>query len=716
MRSRVTVAVVLALTWQPTIASPTAAEFIAQGVAYQLDTHDLIQAKHMYQAALSVSPDNVEALHLLGSVAYHEGHFHEAQEYLEQAISVSSSLDKSAMTHCNLAETLRKLHRPADGLHHGDMCFNATGGSEFSLLVLAWLYKDLDEPSKAVDVLRRLVAMNDQHLEAWDTLGTIYLDNDDLAAANDVFTHMIALDASDFRGYAGRGQVLHLQGHLDAAQADYDVALRINGQHDPTLQNVGILYQQLGHLDRAVAIYQQLLVRQPNNVALLNNLGAALLYTGRPDDARPYLEQSVRENPSNPQSFVNLKTYYADSGDLDMARQMLQRAYDVSHADVLRIDMATLLPQVFTSQAHLDTTRRNMHAAIDALLLLASSLHVENPEAFEIRPPFYLVYQGYNDLHLQTKLATLHSHSCPALHFTAPHIALGVGTLFEFDKTFRRLRIGFMSKFFVPNHAHGMLLRGVLAHLNRQLFHVTLVVVPDPQQQVDAGMAAAADAVKVLSMHLAHSQQEIAALELDVLVFADLMSEPMTYFAAFGRLAHVQAAFWGNPTTSGIPNVDYFISADAMESSPDPAVESHYSEQVVLLSGVGIWYDKPTVPAQLGHRRDHHLEDEWTIYMCPQSVYKLVPQFDRVLFEILRQDPQGHVVLLEARYPQWTRQLRTRLQQTINSTEMWNRVHFRPRVGGSDAFLKLLSVADVVLHPFPFGGSKTSAVGGSMHA
>ncbi|RHZ28224.1 hypothetical protein DYB26_012033, partial [Aphanomyces astaci] len=379
MRSRVTVAVVLALTWQPTIASPTAAEFIAQGVAYQLATHDLIQAKHMYQAALSVSPDNVEALHLLGSVAYHEGHFHEAQEYLEQAISVSPSLDKSAMTHCNLAETLRKLHRPADGLHHGDMCFNATGGSEFSLLVLAWLYKDLDEPSRAVDVLRRLVAMNDQHLEAWDTLANISLQ----------------------------------------------------------------LSQQLGHLDRAVAIYQQLLVRQPNNVALLNNLGAALLYTGRPDDARPYLEQSVRVHPSNPQSFVNLKTYYADSGDLDMARQMLQRAYDVSHADVLRY----------------------------------------------------------------TKLATLHSHSCPALHFTAPHIALGVGTLFEFDKTFRRLRIGFMSKFFVPNHAHGMLLRGVLAHLNRQLFHVTLVVVPDPQQQVDAAMAAAADAVKVLSMHLAHSQQ-----------------------------------------------------------------------------------------------------------------------------------------------------------------------------------------------------------------
>ncbi|RQM24810.1 hypothetical protein B5M09_010768 [Aphanomyces astaci] len=169
-----------------------------------------------------------------------------------------------------------------------------------------------------------------------------------------------------------------------------------------------------------------------------------------------------------------------------------------------------------------------------------------------------------------------------------------------------------------------------------------------------------------------------------------------------------------------------------MESSPDPAVESHYSEQVVRQAD-GARTTRPSTVSPVaflrqhassmyywvyGHDelitewmagRDHHLEDEWTIYMCPQSVYKLVPQFDRVLFEILRQDPQGHVVLLEARYPQWTRQLRTRLQQTINSTEMWNRVHFRPRVGGSDAFLKLLSVADVVLHPFPFGGSKTSA-------
>lgn len=38
---------------------------------------------------------------------------------------------------------------------------------------------------------------------------------------------------------------------------------------------------------------------------------------------------------------------------------------------------------------------------------------------------------------------------------------------------------------------------------------------------------------------------------LDVLVFADTTCEPISSFLALGRLAPVQAAFWGTPITSG---------------------------------------------------------------------------------------------------------------------------------------------------------------------
>ncbi|CAK4724339.1 unnamed protein product [Aphanomyces euteiches] len=429
-------------------------------------------------------------------------------------------------------------------------------------------------------------------------------------------------------GFAGLGQALHLSGDLAGAMNAYNTALAINATDVPTLQGLAVLYQQLGRLPEAIAIYERILREQPSNVPVLNNLGAALKYVNRRVESVKLLEASIQLDPSNTQGYVNLASYYEEEG---MTRDENEPNW---------------------------STRVALEAGIDDLL--NDSLSIDDPVDFEVRPPFYLVYQGMNDVAIQTKLARLYMQSCPLLTFVAPHTMHGVGSLRHFDESPRRLRLGFMSKFFVHNHAHGLLLRGILAHLNRDVFEIVLLAVPDPQQSVDPLMAAAADQVKVLSMHLGHVQQDIAALELDVLVFADIMSEPINYFTAFSRLAHVQAAFWGNPTTSGIPNIDYFISADNMESSPDPAVESHYLEQVVLLSGLGIWYDEIEVPATLGNHRS------------------------------------------------WTQQFQARLAATM-PREMHDRVHFVPRVAGNAPFLKLLSVADVVLHPFPFGGSKTSA-------
>lgn len=38
---------------------------------------------------------------------------------------------------------------------------------------------------------------------------------------------------------------------------------------------------------------------------------------------------------------------------------------------------------------------------------------------------------------------------------------------------------------------------------------------------------------------------------LDILVYADMNSEPVTHFLGYSRLARVQAVFWGNPITTG---------------------------------------------------------------------------------------------------------------------------------------------------------------------
>lgn len=60
---------------------------------------------------------------------------------------------------------------------------------------------------------------------------------------------------------------------------------------------------------------------------------------------------------------------------------------------------------------------------------------------------------------------------------------------------------------------------------------------------------------------LAGVRQAIAAERLDVLFYTDIGVEPPTYFLAFARLAPVQCLTLGHPVTTGIPNMDYFLSA-----------------------------------------------------------------------------------------------------------------------------------------------------------
>ena len=49
-----------------------------------------------------------------------------------------------------------------------------------------------------------------------------------------------------------------------------------------------------------------------------------------------------------------------------------------------------------------------------------------------------------------------------------------------------------------------------------------------------------------------------------------------TYFLAFSRLAPVQAVWWGNPDTTGVPTIDYYLTSEHEHESH----RDHYSEPI----------------------------------------------------------------------------------------------------------------------------------------
>ena len=169
-----------------------------------------------------------------------------------------------------------------------------------------------------------------------------------------------------------------------------------------------------------------------------------------------------------------------------------------------------------------------------------------------------------------------------------------------------------------------------------------------------------------------------------------------------------------------------------------PVQDEPYTEQVVLLEGQGVWYFTPisakeevlrsnfSVPGwevseAAFTRKEFGLKDEWFVFFCPQSVFKIHPLYDEVIRDILLADPSAHVVLTGGRKDSWTDIYERRLRNVMNKSnikdinseyssgdKLSDRLHIISRVS-SERFLQLLSIADVMLHPFPFDGSRTSA-------
>ena len=133
------------------------------------------------------------------------------------------------------------------------------------------------------------------------------------------------------------------------------------------------------------------------------------------------------------------------------------------------------------------------------------------------------------------------------------------------------------------------------------------------------------------------SREAIRNLNLDVLLYTDLGMEGFTWSLAFSRLVRVQAAMWGHPITSGLETIDYFISSDLAEAE---GAEANYTEKL----------DPPEESAALlfpsaaryrARARSFQLPADAHVYGCLQATFKLHPEFDVVLAEILKRDEKG---------------------------------------------------------------------------
>jgi len=184
----------------------------------------------------------------------------------------------------------------------------------------------------------------------------------------------------------------------------------------------------------------------------------------------------------------------------------------------------------------------------------------------------------------------------------------------------------------------------------------------------------------------------LAEADLDFIFYPEVTPANSTAWLATQRLARVQATGYGYPITTGSPHMDYFIGGSEIEG---PSAGEHYSEQLVLLPGLGVSTTEPPPPS---HARTRPVDDDVLHVVSCSTLRKLKRPLLSAWREVLSFGP-ARMDLFPAMQPRELALYVPAMAETLGDAA----VDLHPVVE-RQTILDTLVEADLYLDSYPFGG------------
>ncbi len=199
----------------------------------------------------------------------------------------------------------------------------------------------------------------------------------------------------------------------------------------------------------------------------------------------------------------------------------------------------------------------------------------------------------------------------------------------------------------------------------------------------------------------------IRTLAPDVLIYPEVGMDKTCIKLAALRLAPVQVAAWGHAETTGMPTIDYFLSAAAFESE---TAQQNYSEKLVPLAGIGARY-APLAPERVElDLRTIGLDPTRPIALCPATPYKFLPEYDWTFAELAREIDNCQLVFVTDNIaPRLSELLARRLQaefakESLDASRFVRFIPHQPR----PQYFSLMRQSAIYLDTLGFSGFNTA--------
>jgi tetratricopeptide (TPR) repeat protein len=231
-----------------------------------LEKNDLGAAQCLYEGVLTLSPDNVEALHLLGLVCLRQGDAARAEPLI--ARSMRAGL-RQAWNYTNHGAALVGVGRYRDALAVLDEALKLDPAHPPAHTAVGDALLGLERFDGAIAAYDRSLQRAPAQAQAWSRRGVALRALGRPADALISLERALKLDANDAVTHAERGHALREVGRHDEALRQYRLAMVVCGRSAALLLATGIALTELGRAAEALTILDEGLRLAPDDTALL---------------------------------------------------------------------------------------------------------------------------------------------------------------------------------------------------------------------------------------------------------------------------------------------------------------------------------------------------------------------------------------------------------------------------------------------------------------
>ena len=698
----------------PDAAAPAAASASRQSqhpqtVKGQGDAHvkegRYSDAERCYRQVPESDAEYPGAIVMLGFVLREQGRTDEAREVLETAVRVAA---EDADAHYLLGSVLEATGPRDMEISHLQRAIDLRPNFEPARRQLVVALFKSERYAEATEVCEEGMAILPDSGELHFYRSNLYLRAGEKALAAKSCQRALALNPGLIAAQQSLSRILLDTEQLDEAEISYRREIELTPEHFGPHHNLGVLLNRIGRHAESIELFKRAISLNPNSAASYWSLGVA--YTSFDDTseecralARGNFEKAIALEPGVPELHYSLGFCYRHDGQLDRALTSFDRAIELNPGHVkARWARVMMWAPAFSSKGADDSPHRS---GFGAELAKFEDWWVKSGNDGTIfvgeLQPFFLTYQEENNLALLKQYGRV--------------CTLALQRWLEREKAprfkrpiERRIRLGIVSADIRLHSIWMALIQGWFLSFDRERFELVVFSLADPARD-DEQTAWARTKSDVFFGGGKTVSQWVAAIReqnCEILLYPAVGLHPLAIKLASLRLAPAQINTWGHPDTSGLPTLDYYLSADCFEPAD---AQDHYSEQLVLLPHLGNRILPLKIPSSDPDFAALNIDLERPVLVCPGTPFKYQPAHDHVFTDIARIAPDAQLVFFKPSASGLANLLEARITQAFEAVGLNAMDHVRfIRWLSFPEFHCLMRQADVMLDTIGFSGYNTA--------